>query len=96
MKYEVSGPVLIGVGVIVAIASILIDWKKFFVFMIIGVFMFLNGLRKQIWNKKETHHHPPKNPPHNPYQNVPIKYCRRCGFQIKKQDFYCPNCGTRN
>ncbi|MBN1385920.1 hypothetical protein JW968_02995 [Candidatus Woesearchaeota archaeon] len=90
-KYQVSGPILIIIGLVICVASAFLG-LKFILFFIIGFFIFLNGVRKIIMRQKKVHR---KQVMHQ-YHQVQIKYCIRCGFQMRKSDFYCPNCGIKN
>ncbi len=80
-------------GIVVAVASYLIDQKKLVLFMIIGAVFVMIGVVKLVFARERKAEKTiiDAQKPHMKY-----KYCARCGNRMQMQERFCRNCGTQS
>ena len=88
---EIPGPIFIILGVIIAVASFIINrmgkTNRMVVFIIAGALMVAWGAIKIMTNPKAR---PKEKPKHEAKA-----FCSRCGSVLKTFDNFCPRCGQK-
>ena len=103
---KLSSMVYLLIGLFVLVVSFTLDWRRFLIFIVVGVVFFAIGIIKlvaapgkakvQLDDTDRLHHYQQKMPPTDPRDaQVRTKVCHNCGAAAMIHARYCWRCGSR-